>query len=129
MTKKTCGHTEKAREKGIWAKLQKKSHSDGEKTNYLYTFTKVSIKRRRSDLYPDGRMSLLLYFYRQRVLQILSLLSDSVDHSADVTEDTVELSQTVDVVVSAFRLVPLDEGCSLVVVYIKTLLDGLGVVV
>ena len=36
-------------------------------------------------------------------------LLDIVNHSADITEDAVELAQTVDVVMNALLLIPLDE--------------------
>ena len=80
------------------------------------------------------------YFYRilfrglnleasNQIPQTRGFKLEAVDNGADVTEDAVELTKTVDVVVDTFLAVPLDEGSSLVVVNVKTLLDGLSVVV
>ena len=54
---------------------------------------------------------------------------ESVDYRADVTEDTVELTKTIDVMVYALTLIPLDKRSSLVVINVETLLDSLGIVV
>ena len=40
-------------------------------------------------------------------------LLDIVNHSTDITEDAVELAQTVDVVMDALLLIPLDKRLSL----------------
>ena len=52
-----------------------------------------------------------------------------VDNGADVSENAVELAQTLNVVMDALLLVPLDKRSCVVGIYVKTLLDGLGVVV
>ena len=64
-----------------------------------------------------------MLFYR------VAILLECVDNSADVTEDTRQFAETVDVVMYALCLIPLDEWSCLVVVNVKTLLDSLSVVV
>ena len=54
---------------------------------------------------------------------------ERVNHAADITEDAWQLAESVDVVVNAFSLVPLDERSGLVVINVEALLDSLSVVV
>ena len=89
---------------------------------------------------PD-RTHLVDVFYQAFILNIFIFFSlcylsiptnsqlESVDYRADVTEDTVELTKTIDVMVYALTLIPLDKRSSLVVINVETLLDSLGIVV
>ena len=86
-------------------------------------------------------MHLVDVFYQAFILNIFIFFSlcylsiptnsqlESVDYRADVTEDTVELTKTIDVMVYALTLIPLDKRSSLVVINVEALLDGLSVVV
>ena len=64
-----------------------------------------------------------ILFYRD------AIFLQSVDNSADITEDTRQFAETVDVVMYALSLVPLNERSCLVVVNVEALLDSLSVVV
>ena len=72
------------------------------------------------------------YTYHNSQLSILNsqlYLLERVNHATDITEDAWQLAESVDVVVNAFSLVPLDERSGLVVINVETLLDCLCVVV
>ena len=65
------------------------------------------------------------YTYHNSQLSILNsqlYLLECVDHAADITEDAWQLTESVDVVVNAFSLVPLDERSGLVVINVEAFL-------